>query len=102
MKRKEMEQLMDETFGELQKLREAGQKEYAHDTDNAFRNFEAIASRLNISQEKVLWIYLTKHMDGILAHINGHTSQREDVTGRIHDAVVYLCLLKGMIVESRK
>ena len=37
-----------------------------------------------------------KHIDGINAWVKGHESQREDVTGRIKDAIVYLCLLWGM------
>ena len=41
-------------------------------------------------------IYLMKHIDGICSWINGHKSQREDVTGRITDCIVYLCLLYGM------
>jgi len=83
-------------------LREAGQKEYAHDEDNAFRNFESTADELGISREKVLWIFVRKHFDGIKAHINGHTSQRESIHGRIHDARVYLALLDGMIIENEK
>ena len=44
-------------------------------------------------------IYLMKHIDGICSWINGHKSQREDVTGRIIDCIVYLCLLYGMSQE---
>jgi hypothetical protein len=39
-------------------------------------------------------------MDGIIAHVDGHSSQREDVRGRITDAIVYLCLLWGMIEDD--
>jgi hypothetical protein len=46
-------------------------------------------------------VYLLKHIDGISSFVNGHESQREDVRGRITDAIVYLCLLWGM-VESKK
>ena len=45
--------------------------------------------------------FLLKHIDGISAHIKGHESQREDVTGRLKDAIVYLMLLWGMIEEGR-
>ena len=47
-------------------------------------------------------VYLMKHMDGINAWIKGHKSQREDVTGRIKDAIVYLCLLWGMAETQHK
>ena len=46
-------------------------------------------------------VYLMKHMDGINAWIKGHKSQREDVSGRIKDAIVYLCLLWGMSEEKQ-
>ena len=78
-----------------------GQKEYAHDTENVFANFERVALSLDISKEKALMVYLMKHMDGINAYIKGHKSQREDVTGRIKDAIVYLCLLWGMVDDDK-
>ena len=45
--------------------------------------------------------YFLKHVDGISAYVKGHESQREDVTGRITDCIVYLMLLWGMIQEER-
>ena len=45
-------------------------------------------------------VFLLKHIDGICAYLKGHTSQREHVTGRITDAIVYLMLLWGMIKEQ--
>ena len=44
--------------------------------------------------------YMLKHIDGIAAYVKGHKSQREDVTGRITDCMVYLMLLWGMIEED--
>jgi len=95
-----MSKKMNEVFGECRKLREQGQKEYAHKVDNSFRNFEALASELELDRKFVLWIYFRKHVDGIKAYITGHKSQREDVRGRINDAIVYLCLLRGMLDEE--
>ena len=46
--------------------------------------------------------YMLKHIDGISAYVKGHQSQREDVTGRITDCIVYLMLLWGMIKEERE
>jgi len=42
-------------------------------------------------------VYLLKHIDGISSYIEGHRSQREDVSGRIQDSLVYLFLLWAMI-----
>ena len=78
------------------RTRDAGQKEYAHGRDNVFANFERGAKALDISREKVLMTYLLKHIDGISAYVKGHKSQREDITGRITDAIVYLMLLWAM------
>jgi hypothetical protein len=47
-------------------------------------------------------VYLLKHIDGISSFVNGHESQREDVRGRITDAIVYLCLLWGMVESKEK
>lgn len=96
----EMENVMQRVFDECNQLRNAGQKEYAHDTKNAFANFERLATDLDIDRKLVLWVYAMKHRDGITSYIQGHKSQRENVRGRINDLIVYLCLLRGMIDED--
>lgn len=96
MTRKKMGTLIKKIFLQIQETRESGQKEYARDIDNAFANFERIGENLNITREKVLLVYLLKHIDGICSYVEGHKSQREDVRGRLTDAIVYLCLLWGM------
>ena len=96
MSQKEMKKLMEEIFQQIQKITAAGQKEYARNKNNAFANFERIGENLGHSREKVLLVYMLKHIDGITSHIDGHFSQREDVRGRITDNIVYLCLLWGM------
>jgi len=95
-----MKQVMDKVFAECHEARDAGQKEYAHDQNNAFANFERISHDINIDRERILWVYAMKHRDGIAAYLKGHKSQREDVRGRIKDLIVYLCLLRGMIDED--
>ena len=81
-------------------MRAAGQKEYARNKNNAFANFERIADNLNLNKKEVLLVYLLKHIDGISSYVKGHQSQREDIRGRITDAIVYLCLLWGMIEKE--
>ena len=96
MKKQEFNELFLDIMMQVKQTRDEGQKEYAHTEENVFANFERVANSLNISKEQALMVYLMKHMDGINAWIKGHKSQREDVTGRIKDAIVYLCLLWGM------
>jgi hypothetical protein len=88
---------MKKILESVSQTRKSGQKEYAHDTDNVFANFDRIANTLDSTREKVLLTYLLKHIDGIIAYVNGYESQREDIRGRITDVIVYLMLLWGMV-----
>ena len=96
MRLAEHNELLEDIFDEVRKIRLAGQKEYAHDEDNCFANFERIAKLQDLSRETILMTYLFKHIDGIQSYVKGHKSQREDVRGRIVDIIVYLTLLWGM------
>ena len=92
--------MQEEILPQVLKTRDAGQKEYAHDVENVFANFERIANAVDTSREKVLMVYLLKHIDGISAYSKGYRSQRESVRGRITDAIVYLMLLWAMSRED--
>lgn len=101
MNLKQVADLMDRVFrDEIQKLRAEGQAEYALGA-NAFGNFERAAASLKMTREQVLIVYLLKHIDGITSYANGHKSQREDVRGRINDAIVYLFLLRAMVEDEK-
>ena len=102
MKKSEFDKMFKEIIKEVKSTRDSGQREYAHTEDNVFANFERVADGLNISREQGLMVYLMKHMDGINAWIKGYKSQRENVTGRIKDAIVYLSLLWGMAEDDNK
>ena len=92
--------ISEEILPQVMKTRDAGQKEYAQDVENVFANFERVANALDTTREKILMVYLLKHIDGISAYIKGHKSQRENVRGRITDAIVYLMLLWAMSREE--
>jgi len=97
MTKDQYDDLFISIMGQVKSTRVEGQKEYAHEEINVFGNFERTARQLNTTRDKVLMTFLMKHMDGIVAHINGHTSQREDIRGRIKDAIVYLTLYWAMV-----
>ena len=84
-------------LSKIKETRDSGQKEYARTNDNVFANFDRVSESLKIPREKALMVYLLKHIDGINSYIDGHHSQRENVSGRITDAIVYLFLLWAMI-----
>ena len=100
MTHNEMHKLMNAIMEEVISVRDEGQKEYAHDDKDVFANFNRVANLLEEDRKKVLMTYMLKHVDGIAAYVKGHKSQREDVTGRITDCMVYLMLLWGMIEEE--
>jgi predicted AAA+ superfamily ATPase len=102
MRHEEMLSLIEAIFNKVKSIHTEGQKEYAMNENNVFANFQRIANQTNIDQKMVLWIYLMKHIDGIASYIKGHKSQRENVRGRLTDAIVYLCILWGMIAEEEK
>lgn len=101
MTRQDMALVLQELQKQEDWLREQGQKEYAHEEDNAFANFERIANRFpNITREQVLVVYLLKHIDGIIEYVRNPThEQRDSIYGRIGDARVYLALLFGMFKD---
>jgi hypothetical protein len=101
MKAVDFNEFVAEHLKHIHDLTFQGQKEYAHgEVDNVFNNFMRVAADVEIPRTKALWTYLAKHLDGIKAHIKGHKSQREHVSGRINDAIVYLLLLDAMIWED--
>lgn len=97
MKHDHMIELMSDIMTEIMDTHRKGQKEYAMDEDNVFANFERIAEQTGFDKKMILWIYFMKHVDGIASYLKGHQSQREDVRGRLTDAMVYLSILWGMI-----
>ena len=92
--------LIGEIWNNIISTREQGQDEYARTTDDVLANFKRIARWQGQTQEKILMTYMLKHIDGILAYINGHTSQRENVRGRITDIMVYCMLLWAMVEDA--
>ena len=97
MKHKTMLKQIDKIFKKVKKIHTEGQREYAMNEDNVFANFERISEQTSFSKKMILWIYFMKHVDGIASYLKGHKSQREDVRGRLTDAIVYLCILWAMI-----
>lgn len=100
MDKKDFSDLLEVIQAEEKRVRDSGQSEYARG-ENAFGNFNRLASQLGLDRKIILSVYAAKHWDGILSHIiNGSVSQREDIRGRIKDLRMYLALLWGMILEE--
>ena len=102
MTRVQMKEIMERIVNLVSETRDAGQDEYARDTDNVFANFERVASFTKTTREKALLTYMIKHIDGLCAYADGHRSQREDVRGRLTDIIVYAMLFWGMVESNER
>ena len=97
----EMTNLIDRVIiPEIKKTRSSGQKEYARTEDDVLANFKRIGDTLGLPPDKIISVYMLKHLDGVLSHIDGYKSQREHVTGRLTDIMVYCCLLWASVVDN--
>ena len=102
MTRVQLKEIMERIVNLVSVTRDAGQDEYARDTDNVFANFERVASFTKTTREKALLTYMIKHIDGLCAYADGHRSQREDVRGRLTDIIVYAMLFWGMVESNER
>ena len=100
MNRKDFDKLTNEIWESIMTTRNQGQNEYARTETDVLANFKRIGNWKDETQESVLMTYMLKHVDGIMAYIEGHVSQRENIRGRITDIMVYCMLLWAMVEES--
>lgn len=96
--------LLSSTYETLKNLTTTKGEEYSN-SDDQHANFKRLGLTLGLEPEQVLLVYLTKHMDSIHYYVKeesefpGITKLSEPIEGRIDDAILYLCLLKGLIQE---
>lgn len=96
----EFKQILIATLDRLIELTDSKGAEYAHSSDQ-LANFKRLSSRLSLTPEQILIVYLTKHLDAIENYVrNPWQDLSEPIEGRIDDAILYLCLLKALIRDS--
>lgn len=100
MTSEEMTHLMETIWLELRDISSRKGIEYANSEDR-LANFKRLADRLGSTPEKVLMVYFTKHLDSIEFYAKTGKVMSEPVEGRINDAILYLCLLRGLIMERQ-
>ena len=95
--------LLQSEFDRLIELTQTKGKEYSRDVD-ILANFKRLSLSLQLPPEKVLFVYLQKHLDSITSFVSGGVdveSLSEPIDGRISDAILYLILLKAIINEGK-
>jgi len=102
MDRKEMKDIFNHLFYLEEYILDTKGNEYSGE-NNVLRNFEDLSNDINLTQEKILWIYLKKHLDAIKSYINIEKElSSETIKNRIIDARVYLGILYCMILNEKR
>lgn len=100
MDRRAFSQFRDENYAQIAAINDAKGKDYAGD-DDALANFKAAARDLGMTPFQVWAIYHHKHQSAINAFIREGKVESEPIEGRIHDAILYLFLLLGLIEDAK-
>jgi hypothetical protein len=103
MNKIEFKKLIRDQFKRIEELTASKGEEYSQSSDQ-LANFRRQSWELDLPAEKVLLVYLNKHLDSIRAYATHPDSatMSEPIDGRIDDAILYLLLLKAMVVERRE
>lgn len=106
MRKSVFQRLLTQTAERMRDLTGTKGEEYANtaadgDADQ-HANFKRLAQELGLSPEQVLSVYLTKHLDAIKSFLRHGREFSEPIDGRIDDAILYLILLKGLVIERRE
>lgn len=104
MNTKGWQKVIDDTFRMVQKITASKGREYTLDSDDQLANFKRHAQALGVSPELIWAVYFNKHIDAINTfvrdtHAGVDRVRSEPITGRIDDAIVYLLLLKGIMID---
>lgn len=99
-------ELLSLTYERLLDLSDTKGIEYAGSQDR-LANFKRLGVELGLRPQKVLWVYLTKHLDSIRTYLRELDVKQsrplsEPIEGRIDDAILYLVLLKGLIQDDKE
>lgn len=105
MNKKDFQALINTQFEQIISLTATKGEEYSQSIDQ-LANFKRQAAELSLSPEKVLMVYLNKHLDSIRGYVHSvnygnPANLSEPISGRIDDAILYLLLLQAMVVERR-
>jgi hypothetical protein len=99
MNRREFSEFRDKHYAEIAAINDAKGKDYAGDED-ALANFKAAARDLGLTPFQVWSVYHHKHQSAIDSFIREGKVESEPIEGRIHDAILYLFLLLGLIEDG--
>jgi len=79
------------------------QPEYTNQDEDVFYNFKNTAKSLGLEPMEVWAVFFHKHIQAILTHAhNPNMDEAEPIESRYADALNYLFLGYGLIIENKK
>jgi len=98
MKKEEFEKFIEDQFNTIKTLSRSKGEEYSRSQDQ-LANFKRQSIDLGVDPEKILMVYLNKHLDAIKYWVKNNESLSETIQSRIDDSILYLILLKAIIKD---
>lgn len=104
MNQKDFDDVVQQTIGNIQKLLVVKGGEYAG-SDDRLANFKRGANLTGCTPLQVLFIYLSKHYDGIASYVKTSAAgatrpSSEPIEGRFDDLINYCILAKALVAEA--
>ena len=96
--------IVDETVSSINKLLKVKGGEYANSEDR-LANFKRGAALTGCTPLQVLFVYLSKHYDGVASFVKSSAvgnvrESSEPIEGRLDDIINYCILAKALIAEQ--
>jgi hypothetical protein len=103
MNTQDLDQLVQSTFAEINRLLVVKGGEYANSEDR-LANFKRGAALTGATPLQVLFIYMSKHYDAVASFVQSSAKGQvrpssEPIEGRLDDLINYCLLAKGLIGE---
>jgi len=99
------EQVVTPTFEECRRLLDTKGADYSGLNDR-FLNFKINGTRLGLTKYQVWSVYFAKHIDALFNAIKDNPelprTNSELIETRIQDAICYLTLMRGMLLEDER
>ncbi len=105
MNTQELDVLVKQTFEEINRLLVVKGGEYAGEGDR-LANFKRGAALVGVTPLQTLFIYLSKHYDGVASYVRTEAAGKtrpssEPIEGRLDDLINYCILAKALIAEAK-
>jgi len=100
----EFDKLTESRFDAVRLMRDTKGKEYAgNDQADRLANFKRSGQRCGVTPIQAWFVLYDKHLGSIENYVKsgGQTFSTENIQSRITDAITYLLLLEGLIMDQR-